>query len=161
VVACRVACVPPLWLVALLARGRATHAPAQTAFVGVCAAGVAPDAVLRMLGCACVCAHAQIIFGAVGGVRARDERFDAWYLRLDLSSDVWYRQLVVPARFLLLNSTMIPISLKVRGALKWDRSGGRGVAGAVGVRACPVFARVCRVCVRACVSDLGARGRVC
>ncbi len=57
-----------------------------------------------------------VIFGAVGvsimNRNYKDERY------LDIPEDrPWYDALVIPARFLLLNSTMIPISLKVRAEL--------------------------------------------
>ncbi len=52
-----------------------------------------------------------IIFGIVGDVIRQKMRGDAGYLQFERKFGV--EALVIPARFLLLNSTMIPISLKV------------------------------------------------
>lgn len=52
------------------------------------------------------------IFGAIGLVWQSENAPNHWYLRTS-TSHVWYEYLIIPARFLLLNSTIIPISLKV------------------------------------------------
>ncbi len=52
-----------------------------------------------------------IIFGIVGDVMRQDIKDGARYLHFAKKFGV--EALVIPARFLLLNSTMIPISLKV------------------------------------------------
>eukprot|EP01029_Cantina_marsupialis_P021360 TRINITY_DN50_c1_g1_i4.p1 TRINITY_DN50_c1_g1~~TRINITY_DN50_c1_g1_i4.p1 ORF type:complete len:1122 (-),score=321.77 TRINITY_DN50_c1_g1_i4:384-3749(-) len=52
-----------------------------------------------------------LIFGIWGNAWKAQEGEDMWYLHYeDLP---WYQFIIIPARFLLLNSTMIPISLKV------------------------------------------------
>ncbi|GAM27196.1 hypothetical protein SAMD00019534_103710 [Acytostelium subglobosum LB1] len=54
------------------------------------------------------------IFGAIGDSIRRSQDSDTWYL--GYSSDYkapWYEFVIIPLRFLLLNSMMIPISLKV------------------------------------------------
>ena len=55
-----------------------------------------------------------IIFGAVGDSLLRGDMTSKWYLRYKVDAPLppveW---LFIPLRFLLLNSTMIPISLKV------------------------------------------------
>lgn len=53
-----------------------------------------------------------IIFGAVGNVWDQSTGVDSWYLDIS-SSNPGYYIFIIPARFLLLNSTMIPISLKL------------------------------------------------
>jgi phospholipid-translocating ATPase len=53
-----------------------------------------------------------IIFGALGNLWQKNNSGSAWYLDFP-DNDAWYNALIIPARFLLLNSTMIPISLKV------------------------------------------------
>jgi phospholipid-translocating ATPase len=54
------------------------------------------------------------VFGAVGDVWNEDSGVASWYLQIiPLSASPFYQPLVIPARFLLLNSTMIPISLKL------------------------------------------------
>lgn len=52
-----------------------------------------------------------VIFGLVGNVYHYDRADSHWYLRN--KREGWYDFLIIPLRFLLLNSTMIPISLKV------------------------------------------------
>eukprot|EP00299_Pterocystis_sp_00344_P014137 c6991_g1_i3.p1 GENE.c6991_g1_i3~~c6991_g1_i3.p1 ORF type:complete len:1039 (-),score=298.76 c6991_g1_i3:48-3164(-) len=56
-----------------------------------------------------------VLFGAVGNYLKNTDQQEMFYLSLssDLTSSRWYHALVVPARFLLLCSMMIPISLKV------------------------------------------------
>ena len=53
-----------------------------------------------------------IIFGIMGNSWDVTNGRAAWYLQI-LSSGPGYAVLIIPARFLLLNSTMIPISLKL------------------------------------------------
>ena len=52
-----------------------------------------------------------IIFGLVGDSKYFTQSDAHWYLLI--SENVWYTFAIIPLRFLLLNSTMIPISLKV------------------------------------------------
>ena len=53
------------------------------------------------------------VLGTAGGIMQLTAlKGKAWYLSLP-STDMWYEWIIIPARFLLLNSTMIPISLKV------------------------------------------------
>eukprot|EP01113_Clastostelium_recurvatum_P044997 TRINITY_DN7661_c0_g1_i3.p1 TRINITY_DN7661_c0_g1~~TRINITY_DN7661_c0_g1_i3.p1 ORF type:complete len:1183 (+),score=311.41 TRINITY_DN7661_c0_g1_i3:100-3648(+) len=55
-----------------------------------------------------------LIFGAVGEVWRRTNGPSNWYLSYPPSDqDPWYMPAVIPLRFLLLNSLMIPVSLKV------------------------------------------------
>lgn len=55
-----------------------------------------------------------VIFGAVGESLRQKYGVDYWYLGYPENPfPVWYEFMVIPLRFLLLNSTMIPISLKV------------------------------------------------
>ena len=53
-----------------------------------------------------------VIFGIIGNVWKADTGEEAWYLAY-ANNESWYSPLIIPLRFLLLNSTMIPISLKV------------------------------------------------
>lgn len=55
-----------------------------------------------------------IIFGIIGNYR-NDNYFrqEAWYMHFTSSDDAGYMKFIIPARFLLLNSTMIPISIKL------------------------------------------------
>jgi phospholipid-translocating ATPase len=53
-----------------------------------------------------------IIFGAIGESWRRNNGRDHWYMDYP-ASDSWYEFLIIPLRFLLINSTMIPISLKI------------------------------------------------
>lgn len=52
------------------------------------------------------------VLGAIGNSWQTSNGSGAWYLRISASPS-WYAPLIIPARFLLLNSTMIPISLKL------------------------------------------------
>ena len=55
-----------------------------------------------------------LAFGIVGNLWKEDNGRNMWFLRYDdASSEPFYQVLIIPLRFLLLNSTMIPISLKV------------------------------------------------
>ena len=54
-----------------------------------------------------------VIFGIVGDVVKDATRDTAYYL--GYHPEAGYFEFIIPARFLLLNSTMIPISLKVGG----------------------------------------------
>ena len=54
-----------------------------------------------------------VIFGIVGDVLLVDDMKSKWYLRYPLGALPTVQWLFIPLRFLLLNSTMIPISLKV------------------------------------------------
>lgn len=53
-----------------------------------------------------------IVFGTIGNLWKEDNGRAAWYLQYEATEPV-YQFLIIPLRFLLLNSTMIPISLKV------------------------------------------------
>lgn len=54
------------------------------------------------------------ILGIAGNMWKEDKGRGKFYLNYSSSSDEpWYQPLIIPLRFLLLNSTMIPISLKV------------------------------------------------
>lgn len=53
------------------------------------------------------------IFGFLGNLWKANNG-SVWYLQQQTqSNDAWYEPFIIPARFLLLNSTIIPISLKV------------------------------------------------
>ncbi|KYQ90011.1 P-type ATPase [Tieghemostelium lacteum] len=52
-----------------------------------------------------------LIFGIIGDLQRLKDEKTCWYLDYDTSE--WYRFIIIPLRFLLLNSMMIPISLKV------------------------------------------------
>lgn len=55
-----------------------------------------------------------IIFGIVGDVWNESSGVASWYLQIAaLANSPGYQAVIIPARFLLLNSTMIPISLKL------------------------------------------------
>ena len=55
-----------------------------------------------------------LAFGIVGNLWKDDNGRNMWFLRYDsASAEPFYQVLIIPLRFLLLNSTMIPISLKV------------------------------------------------
>lgn len=55
-----------------------------------------------------------LVFGIWGNLWRTSQGHDSWYLYYDQNDDpAWYEWLIIPGRFLLLNSTMIPISLKV------------------------------------------------
>jgi len=58
---------------------------------------------------------ACLIFGITGVVWKEEWGRDMWYFAFPTSSseDPWYEPMVIPIRFLLLNSLFIPISLKV------------------------------------------------
>lgn len=53
-----------------------------------------------------------LAFGIFGNIWKGNTGLDTWYLRYP-AEESWYAFLIIPLRFLLLNSTMIPISLKV------------------------------------------------
>jgi len=53
-----------------------------------------------------------IVFGVIGDVWDAKNGVASWYLAIDAAGPA-YNVLIIPARFLLLNSTMIPISLKL------------------------------------------------
>eukprot|EP01133_Synstelium_polycarpum_P007005 gene7005-8136_t len=54
------------------------------------------------------------VFGIVGEIMRRQEIATFWYLGYEKGyTSPWYEFIVIPMRFLLLNSMMIPISLKV------------------------------------------------
>jgi magnesium-transporting ATPase (P-type) len=53
-----------------------------------------------------------VVFGTLGNWWNTTRAYTMWYLHA-ATSDKAYTMLIVPARFLLLNSTMIPISLKL------------------------------------------------
>ena len=72
------------------------------------------DEVVNQISISIFCAQLLIVavFGSVGSWWKYNESDHAWYLDYE-SNEPWYTPLVIPIRFLLLNSYMIPISLKV------------------------------------------------
>jgi phospholipid-translocating ATPase len=54
-----------------------------------------------------------VVLGSVGNAEKQRNGDEHWYLAFRGERTAWYEWLVIPLRFLLLNSTMIPISLKV------------------------------------------------
>jgi len=55
-----------------------------------------------------------LVFGSIGESFRVKYGGEMWYVAYpEDMNDVWYQWLIIPLRFLLLNSTMIPISLKV------------------------------------------------
>lgn len=53
-----------------------------------------------------------VLFGSIGEMVRNRQISTVWYVSYDAVSD-WYDFLIIPLRFLLLNSTFIPISLKL------------------------------------------------
>eukprot|EP01114_Cavostelium_apophysatum_P012672 TRINITY_DN2894_c0_g1_i2.p1 TRINITY_DN2894_c0_g1~~TRINITY_DN2894_c0_g1_i2.p1 ORF type:complete len:1114 (+),score=267.19 TRINITY_DN2894_c0_g1_i2:219-3344(+) len=53
-----------------------------------------------------------VVFGLIGNYWQQRYMQKAWYLDIEPEM-VWWKYLIIPTRFLLLNSLMIPISLKV------------------------------------------------
>eukprot|EP00164_Ancoracysta_twista_P002940 GFYU01003912.1.p1 GENE.GFYU01003912.1~~GFYU01003912.1.p1 ORF type:complete len:1114 (+),score=366.13 GFYU01003912.1:120-3461(+) len=74
------------------------------------------DKLINIISATIFCAQLCIItiFGVIGDLIKEAERDDHWYLGYSpKSDDEWYDVMVIPGRFLLLGSVMIPISLKV------------------------------------------------